>query len=145
MDTYTVLIRKQIKLKFKTIENFSRHMGIPRTTLNFILKNGVGSSSYDMITRIFEALDIAPVRNIPVVISSQNIDLLKMYSRLDEIGKHTVLSVAEAEYRRINPLSPEDTVIAAYDGLSSNEQISEDEKAILDLVRKIKENSSENE
>lgn len=145
MDTYTVLIRKQIKLKFKTIENFSRHMGIPRTTLNFILKNGVGSSSYDMITRIFEALDIAPVRNIPVVISSQNIDLLKMYSRLDEIGKHTVLSVAEAEYRRINPLSPEDTVIAAYDALSSNEQISEDEKAILDLVRKIKENSSENE
>ena len=145
MDTYTVLIRKQIKLKFKTLENFSRHMGIPRTTLNFILKNGVGSSSYDMITRIFEALDIAPVRNIPVVISSQNIDLLKMYSRLDEIGKHTVLSVAEAEYRRINPLSPEDTVIAAYDGLSSNEQISEDEKAILDLVRKIKENSSENE
>ncbi len=145
MDNYSILIRKQIKLKFKTIENFSKYMKIPRTTINFILKKGVNASSYGTITRVFDALDITPVRNNPVVINDQSLELLKKYSRLDEVGKHTVCAVAEAEYRRLNPISPEDAVIAAYGSLSEDKPVSDNEKAILELAQKIKESSADNE
>ena len=58
LDLFKDLIRKRIKEKFNTIENFSKHMNIPRTTVNFILKNGVSLSNYGMVSKILKELDI---------------------------------------------------------------------------------------
>lgn len=46
LELYKYLIRRRIKEKFNTIENFSIYTNIPRTTINFILKNGVSLSNY---------------------------------------------------------------------------------------------------
>ena len=132
------LIRKRIKEKFKTIEKFSEHIGVPRTTINFILKNGVGASGYEVVNKILKELDIYPIGNVPVVIDDDLIDFVGVYSSLDEIGKHTVRSVAETERRRICGGVSNDALIAAFGSIDFGRQLTKDEKDILDLVDRIK-------
>ena len=143
MDLYKDLIRKRIKEKFKTIENFSKHTNIPRTTINFILKNGVSVSNYGMVSRILKELDIYPVHEHPVVIDDKLLDFLKIYNLLDDMGKHTVAAVAETEYRRLYPACLEDAVIAAYGSITSGKPLTEEEKVIMNIVDKIKKNNDE--
>ncbi len=138
MDAYKELIRKRIKEKFGTIENFSKHVNIPRTTINFILKNGVNSSNFGMVSKILKELDIYNKDGVPVVIDGQLKDFIKLYNSLDDMGKHAVASVAQTEYRRIYSGSLQDAVIAAYSGITSGKPLTEEEKTILDLVEKIK-------
>lgn len=136
-----ILIRNRIKEKFKTIENFSKYMDIPRTTINFILKNGISSSNYEMVNRILKALDIYSNEEAPVILDSRSIKLINIFSSLDDLGKHTVESVAETEYRRIN----KPALSAAYGGISSSKPLSDDEKHIFELIQNIKEKDSAND
>ena len=138
LDLYKDLIRRRIKEKFNTIENFSKHVNIPRTTINFILKNGVSLSSYGMISTILKELDIQPVNEHPVVIDENLLDFIKIYSSLDDIGKHTVTSVAKTEYRRLHPEFLEDAIIAAYGSITSGKPLTDEEKTIMDLIDRIK-------
>ena len=138
LDLYKDVIRKRIKEKFNTIENFSKHTNIPRTTLNFILKNGVSLSSYGMVNKILKELDIYSVNEHPVVMDDELLDFIKIYSSLDALGKHTVTSVAETEYRRLHPESLEEAIIAAYGSITSGKPLTDEEKIIMDIVDKIK-------
>ena len=138
LDLYKDLIRKRIKEKFNTIENFSKHTKIPRTTINFILKNGVSLSNYGMVTKILKELEIYSVNEHPMVIDDELLKFIKIYNSLDDIGKHTVASVAETEYRRLHPDFLEEAIIAAYGSISSGKPLTEEEKIIMDLVDKIK-------
>ena len=143
LDLYKDLIRKRIKEKFHTIENFSKHTNIPRTTINFILKNGVTLSNYGMICTILKELDIRSVNEHPFVIDDELLDFIKTYSSLDDIGKHTVASVAKTEYRRLHPESLEDAIIAAYGSITSGKPLTEEEKAIMDIVDRIKKDNND--
>ena len=138
LDMYKECIRKRIKEKFRTIENFSKHMQIPRTTINFILKNGVSSSNYGMVNKILKALNIYPVDGCPIVLDNELLDFIKIYHALDDMGKHAVVSVAETEHRRMHANLFEDTIKAAYGSIAASKPLSADEKSILDLVAKIK-------
>lgn len=135
------VIRKRIKEKFKTIENFSKHMHIPRTTINFILKNGIGSSNYDMVNRILGALDIYNNEESPITLDTRSIKLINIFSSLDDLGKHAVESVAETEFRRVN----KPALIAAYNDISSSKPLSDDEKLIFELIQSIKEKGNAND
>ena len=137
------MIRKRIKEKFGTIENFAKQMNVPRTTINFILKNGVASSSYDMVVKILKALDIYSAGEMPLVIDDDVIRLIENYNALDEMGKHAVKSVAETEYRRMHPNFIQDAIIAAYGSIDTSNPLTNDEKLILDLVEKIKKEYDE--
>ena len=143
LDLYKDLIRKRIKEKFNTIENFSRHTNIPRTTINFILKNGVSLSNYGMVSKILKELDIYSVNEQPVVMDDELLDLMKMYTSLDDMGRHTVASVAETEYRRLHPEFYEEAIIAAYGSINSGKPLTEEEKAIMDIVDKIKKDNND--
>ncbi len=143
LDLYKDLIRKRIKEKFNTIENFSKHTNIPRTTINFILKNGVSVSNYGMVSTILKELDIHLVNEHPVVMDDKLLDLIKIYNSLDDIGRHTVTSVAETEYRRLHPEFLEEAIIAAYGSITSGRPLTEEEKTIMDLVDKIKKDYHE--
>ncbi len=138
MDMYKDLIRKRIKEKFGTIENFSKHINMPRTTINFILKNGVSASNYDMVSRILKELEIYTLQDVPVAIDDKLLNFIKIYNSLDDLGKHTVEAVAETERRRIKSTSIEEEIIAAYGSLSSSNPLTDAEKTILDLVERIK-------
>ena len=139
------VIRKRIKEKFKTIENFSKYVDIPRTTINFILKNGIGSSNYDMVNRILKALDIYTSEESSFTLDKRSIKLINMFALLDDMGKHTVESVAETEYRRINNPHSSDALIAAYGSISSTKPLSDDEKLIFELIQNIREKHSTND
>ena len=143
LDLYKDLIRKRIKEKFSTIENFSKHTNIPRTTINFILKNGVSLSNYGMVNTILKELDIHPVNEHPVVIDDELLKFIKIYSSLDDIGRHAVTSVAETEYRRLHPEFLEEAIIAAYGSITSGKSLTEEEKAIMDIVDKIKKDNND--
>ena len=138
MDLYKDLIRKRIKEKFNTIENFSKHTNIPRTTINFILKNGVSVSNYGMVSKILKELDIYTLNEHPVIIDDKLLDFIQMYNSLDELGKHAVSSVAETEYRRLHPEVFEEAIIAAYGSITSGKPLTEEEKTIMNIVDKIK-------
>ena len=142
LDLYKDLIRKRIKEKFNTIENFSKHTNIPRTTVNFILKNGVSLSNYGMVSKILKELDIHIVNEHPVVIDDKLLDFIKVYSSLDDMGKHAVTAVAETEYRRLHPEFLEEAIIAAYGSITSGKPLTEEEKVIMDLVDKIKKDNN---
>ena len=86
-------------------------MNIPRTTVNFILKNGVSLSNYGMVSTILKELDIHPVNEHPIVIDDDLLNFIKIYSVLDDIGKHTVTAVAETEYRRLHPEFLKETIL----------------------------------
>ena len=138
MDLYKDLIRKRIKEKFHTIENFSKHTKIPRTTINFILKNGVSLSNYGMVSTILKELDIHPVNEHPVVMDDELLKFIKIYSSLDDVGKHTVTAVAETEYRRLHPEFLDEAIIAAYGSMTSGNPLTDEEKTIMNLIDKIK-------
>ena len=142
LDLFKDLIRKRIKEKFNTIENFSKHMNIPRTTVNFILKNGVSLSNYGMVSKILKELDIHSINEQPVVIDEKLLDFIKIYSSLDDIGKHVVTSVAETEYRRLHPVFLEEAIIAAYGSITSGKPLTDEEKTIMDLIDKIKKDNN---
>lgn len=133
--SYQVLIKKRIKEKFKTIENFSKHMNIPRTTLNFILKNGVGVSGFDTVNRILKELDIAVVSDVPVVPDERSLELLKKFNALDEFGRHTLESVAETEINRM--YNPDAAGCVSFEGMPTSVSLTSDEMAILSIVKKI--------
>ena len=143
MDLYKDLIRRRIKEKFNTIENFSKHTNIPRTTINFILKNGVSVSNYGMVSTILKELDIQSVNEHPVVIDDELMDFIKIYSSLDDIGRHTVVSVAETEYRRLHPEFYEEAIIAAFGSITSGKPLTNEEKTIMDLIDKIKKENND--
>ncbi len=143
LDLYKDLIRKRIKEKFSTIENFSKHTKIPRTTINFILKNGVAVSNYGMVSTILKELDIHPLNEQPVVIDDELLGFIKIYSSLDDIGRHTVASVAETEYRRLHPEFLKEAIIAAYGSIASGKPLTEEEKTIMDIVDKIKKENND--
>ena len=140
MDKYKDLIREQIKLKYGTIDKFANAIDVPRTTINFVLKNGINSSNYGMINKIFKALNISHISDIPIVLEPSLLELINNYNQLDEIGKHTVKAVAETELRRVTAKP----VIAAFGGISSDKPFSDDEKLIMELVEKIKEQKKNN-
>lgn len=143
LDIYKDLIRRRIKEKFHTIESFSKHTDIPRTTINFILKNGVSLSNYGMVSKILKELDIHSVNEHPVVMDNDLLKLLEIYSSLDNKGKHTVSSVAETEYRRLYPDYFKQALIAAYGSITQGNALTDEEKIIMDIVDKIKKDNND--
>lgn len=136
MDIYRDLIRKEIKTKYGTIDKFANAINIPRTTINFVLKNGIDASNYGMINKIFKALNISHISDIPIVLEPSLLELINTYNQLDDIGKHTVKTVAKAELDRL----VSKPIIAAFGSVNSSKVLSEDEKLIMQLVEKLKEN-----
>lgn len=135
MNNYKDIIRKQIKTKYKTIDNFAKAINVPRTSINYVLKNGIESSNYAMIDKIFKALNIFHISDIPIVLESSLLELIDGYYQLDDMGKHTVDVVLKTELQRVQSNS----TIAAYNNISDSKQFTHDKKLIMELIEKIKE------
>ncbi len=104
MDMLTEIIQTEIKRQYKSVRQFSIDMGIPQTTLASALKKGVDGTSYATIVRICEALDIkVPTQDVPVRLDEDAMEFVRKLNSLDEMGRHTVSTILEMEYKRCSP------------------------------------------
>ena len=71
----TLLIEKMIEEKWKSKRKFAEHVGIPPTTLQSILKRGIGNASIDNVIRICKGLGIT-VDQLEDI-SKENEDIIK--------------------------------------------------------------------
>ena len=101
MDQLTALIKQEIKKQYKSVRQFTTYLDIPYTTIASALKNGVGGTAYDTVTKICHALDIQLINyQNPVLINQDVLNVLERYNSLDEKGMHAVRTMLEIEAAR---------------------------------------------
>ena len=103
MDNLTKIIQQEIARQFKSVRQFSFAVGIPLSTVNSALHNGVGGSSYDTVVKMCKTLGIKTVSDDGAFyLTEETKELLERYAKLDDYGRHTVKSVLKVEYDRHN-------------------------------------------
>ena len=78
MDNLTTIVRDEISRQYRSVRQFAFAVGVPLSTINSALHNGVGGSSFDTVMQI---------------------------CKLDDYGRHTVASVMQVEYERCSKLN----------------------------------------
>ena len=141
MDSFTTLIKNEIKAQYKTVSKFSETTGIPYSTLSNALAKGIGGTSYDTVVKICQTLGIKQSHDSDIVLfNSEFADIYSKLTELDEQGVHTVCAVLNAEYNRCSGETREGTV-KAFNGIGiavkNNEPF--DPKRVKALVKKAKE------
>ena len=58
MDNLTRIIRSEISKQYRSVRQFAFAVGVPLSTVNSALHNGVGGSSFDTVLQICKALGI---------------------------------------------------------------------------------------
>ncbi|HFQ7765836.1 TPA: helix-turn-helix domain-containing protein [Clostridioides difficile] len=104
---------KQLILdRYKSIRAFTKEIDTPYSTIDTMLKRGVGGTSITTVLKVCNALNIdadALIENelrekqnsINISIKSSEQDILKKYNALDEHGKDIVTTILEKEYIRV--------------------------------------------
>lgn len=103
MDHLTKTVQQEIARQFKSVRQFSFAVGIPLSTVNSALHNGVGGSGYDTVVKMCKVLGIKAVGDDRArYLTEETEELLERYAELDDYGRHTVSSVLKVEYERCN-------------------------------------------
>lgn len=138
LDSITSLIKSEIKKQYGSVQKFSEASGIPYGTVSNALVRGVGSSSYDIVTKICKILNIKQVYDDDLFLFNKEFyDVYKKLTVLDDVGVHTVCSVLNVEYQRC--VDENDPKVKGYNGISIvKQEIQTDEKTIRKLLRKVK-------
>ena len=100
MNDITKLIRSEIKRQYKNVRQFSKHSGIPYSTLSNALTKGIGGTSYETVCKIFEMLDLKSLHTADAVLNRDVYDMCRMMTALDEHAVHAVRHVLTVEYDR---------------------------------------------
>ena len=109
MDNLTKIIREEIKRQYRSVRQFAFAVGVPLSTVNSALHNGVGGSSFDTVLRLCDALGIKALGNDAAFYLTDDTEkLLTQYARLDDYGRHTVSAILQVEYNRCTELSKPD-------------------------------------
>lgn len=109
----TLLIEKMIEEKWKSKRKFAEHVGIPPTTLQSILKRGIGNASIDNVIRICKGLGIT-VDQLEDM-SKENEDIIKEPSNvylIDNVKKYKYLPISISAGLPINidPIETTETI-----------------------------------
>ena len=109
MDNLTKIIREEIKRQYRSVRQFAFAVGVPLSTVNSALHNGVGGSSFDTVLRLCDALGIKALGNDAAFYLTDDTEkLLTQYARLGDYGRHTVSAILQVEYNRCTELSKPD-------------------------------------
>ena len=60
MDNLTTIVRDEISRQYRSVRQFAFAVGVPLSTINSALHNGVGGSSFDTVMQICKTLGINP-------------------------------------------------------------------------------------
>lgn len=111
-----MIIEEQLKQlilsKYKSIRAFTKEIDIPYSTIDTMLKRGIGGTSITTVLKVCNALNInadALIENkleekeqfVNISINPFEQNILKKYNALDEHGKDIVITILEKEYIRI--------------------------------------------
>ena len=109
MDNLTRIIREEIGKQYKSVRQFAFAVGVPLSTVNSALHNGVGGSSFDTVLRLCKVLGIKALGDDAAFYLTDDTEkLLTQYARLDDYGRHTISAVMQVEYDRCTELSKPD-------------------------------------
>lgn len=101
MDNLTRIIRSEISKQYRSVRQFAFAVGVPLSTVNSALHNGVGGSSFDTVLQICKALGIKALGDDAAFYLTENTEeLLTRYAMLDDYGRHTIDAVMKVEYER---------------------------------------------
>ena len=101
MDNLTKIVQQEISRQFKSVRQFAFAAGVPLSTVNSALHNGVGGSSYDTVMKMCKTLGIRAMdSDMAMYLTGDAEELLTRYAQLDTYGRHTVNSVVRVEYER---------------------------------------------
>lgn len=113
-------LKDLIELDFKTVSEFARKTGIPRNTIDSILKRGVSNASVKNVIAICKALGIETDpfveegRIVPRVpadfeITQEELTLINQYRSLDSKAQNRVRQSLQVEYNDALASLPEES------------------------------------
>jgi DNA-binding Xre family transcriptional regulator len=87
MDKKTEFIENLIKQKYRSINEFSKKVGIPPSTLSTMFRNGIGGTAVDTIIKICNELNISveslnDLKHNPFCVSEQEQEIIKKLRQL---------------------------------------------------------------
>lgn len=141
MDKLTDIIRQEIRNQFKSVRQFANQIGIAYTTIDSALKKGVSGTSFVSVMKMCDALSIRCLPDgTPFTLKANSIAVADVFSELDEQGQLTVMKTLSDEHARCKK-KEEELRLAAFSGRlpDENAQVSEGEKAVQDILRKIRQ------
>lgn len=100
MDKLTNIVRDEISRQYKSVRQFAFAVGIPLSTINSALHNGIGGSSFDTVVQICRTLGICVLGEENIHLTEDTQRILDQYAKLDDYGRHTIASVIQVEYDR---------------------------------------------
>ena len=136
MDSITELIKHEIKAQYGSVQRFAQASGIPYSTVSNAMARGVGSTSYDTVTKMCTVLKIRQAYDDDLVLFNQEFyDVYRKLTQLDDVGIHTVSTVLNVEYARC--VGENDPKVKGYNGVGlARQEIGVDEEKLRELVRK---------
>ena len=108
MDNLTTIVRDEISRQYRSVRQFAFAVGVPLSTINSALHNGVGGSSCLVASgkKCCKTLGIkAMADDAAFYLTDDTEQLLTQYAKLDDYGRHTVASVMQVEYERCSKLN----------------------------------------
>lgn len=101
MDQLTNIVRSEIARQYKSVRQFAFAIGIPLSTINSALHNGIGGSSFDTVVEICRVLGIKTLCSDGASYLTDDAEhLVNQYAQLDDYGRHTISAVMQVEYDR---------------------------------------------
>ncbi len=95
----TEKVAAEIKTQYKSMRKFSEAAGIPYSTVASIIKNGIGSTSFDTALRICSVLQInCIIDDIAVFTDKDVMGFLAEYTRLGDKARYLVKTAMDFEY-----------------------------------------------
>ncbi len=120
MDELTMMIKNEIKHKYKSVRQFASAVNIPQSTIISAMRKGIGGTSFDTVVKMCSALDIKLSMNSGIFMDKEMTELLESFGELDDRGKNSVRSVCSVELLRCRNI-PIMNVVAALERLQSQQ------------------------
>ena len=80
MDKLTNIVRDEISRQYKSVRQFAFAVGIPLSTINSALHNGIGGSSFDTVVQICRTLGICALGEENIHLTEDTQRILDQYT-----------------------------------------------------------------
>ncbi len=139
MESLTELVKAEIKRQYGSVKEFSSRTGIPMSTLNTAFPKGIETSSYELVMRVCNILQIKRIYDEEITyVNREYYDLVKKIENLDEQGMATVKALLTVENARCEGKP----VVKGYNGVGHVEKTDERLKKLIREVLEEQKNTS---